>query len=52
MLTDKFSKGESCVFTPQVEPIPLFGELRVSEAVPWESLGPLGDAIRAISTRT
>jgi hypothetical protein len=52
MLTSKFSKGESCVFIPQTEPTPLFGELRDADPVPWEALGPLADVIRAIATLT
>ncbi len=52
MLTNKFSKGESYVLAPQVEPTPLFGELRQAERVPWEALGPLAEPIKAISTLT
>ncbi|WP_295511541.1 YfjI family protein [uncultured Sulfitobacter sp.] len=52
MLTNKFSTGESYVFTPQPEPTALFGELREAEPVPWEALGPLADPIRSISTLT
>jgi len=52
MLTSKFSKGESYVFTPQPEPTPLFGELREADQVPWQALGPLADAISGISTLT
>lgn len=52
MLTNKFSTGESYVFTPQPEPTALFGELREAEPVPWEALGPLADAIHGISTLT
>ncbi|AXI43164.1 YfjI family protein [Sulfitobacter sp. SK011] len=52
MLTSKFSKGESCASTPQSEPVPLFGELREAEPVPWAALGPLADPIMSISTLT
>ncbi len=52
MLTRKLSNGESYVFTPPAEPVPLFGELREAEPVPWEALGLLVDPIRAISTLT
>lgn len=52
MLTNKFSTGESYVFTPLPEPTALFGELREAEPVPWEALGPLADPIRSISTLT
>ncbi|AXI45793.1 hypothetical protein C1J03_06960 [Sulfitobacter sp. SK012] len=47
-----FSKGESCVSTADVEPTPLFGELREAERVPWEALGPLAEPIKGISTLT
>jgi hypothetical protein len=52
MLTAEFSKGESYVFTPQPEPTPLFGELRESEPVPWDFLGPCKEVVWAISTLT
>ncbi len=52
MLTNQFSKGESYVSTAEVEPTPLFGELREADPVPWQALGPLSDAISAISTLT
>jgi hypothetical protein len=52
MLTAEFSKGESCVLSPHTEPTPLFGELRESEPVPWDFLGPCKKVVWAISTLT
>lgn len=52
MLTNKFSKGESYVSTAEVEPTPLFGELREAEPVPRDALGPFADPIMAIGVLT
>lgn len=52
MLTSKSSKRESYADRRQVEPTLLFGELRESELVPKQALGPLANAIEAISILT
>ncbi|RBW57443.1 YfjI family protein [Ruegeria sp. A3M17] len=52
MLTAKFSKRESYAPAQEMDPTPLFGELRDAEPVPWQALGPLADPGKAIAMLT
>ncbi|WP_428515457.1 YfjI family protein [Roseovarius sp.] len=52
MLTSKSSKWERHVQSQQIDPTPLFGELREAEPIPRHALGPLSNAVHAIAMLT